>query len=149
MFAGALYLEDFHVGQRFAAGPVSVGESELLAFAREFDPQPFHVDPEAAKATLFKGLAASGWHTAALTMRMLAGGGIPIATGIIGVGCEIAWPYPVRAGDELRVETEVLDITPSRSRPNQAIVTMRTETRNQNGEVVQVLTSKLLAFRRP
>jgi acyl dehydratase len=82
-------------------------------------------------------------------MRMLADGGLPIATGIIGVGCEIAWRYPVRAGDELRVESEVLEIAPSRSRPNQAIVTIRTETRNQSGEIVQVLTSKLLAFARP
>lgn len=128
---------------------MSIDENDILKFAREYDPQPFHLDHQAAKATIFKGLAASGWQTAALTMRMLADGGLPIATGIIGVGCEIAWRYPVRAGDELRVESEVLEIAPSRSRPNQAIVTIRTETRNQSGEIVQVLTSKLLAFARP
>jgi acyl dehydratase len=143
---GTLFLDDLHVGQQFNAGPVSITAEEIIRFAREFDPQPFHLDPEAAKATLFAGLAASGWHTAALTMRMLTDGGMPIATGVIGVGGEIAWPLPVRAGDELRVESEVLDIVRSRSKPKQAIVTMRSRTRNQNGEIVQVLTAKLVVF---
>ena len=102
--AGDLYLDDLHVGQRFAAGPVSVSTAEIKRFAAEFDPQPFHLDEVAAKATIFGGLAASGWHTMALTMRMLTSGGMPIATGVIGVGGEIAWPRPVRPGDELRVE---------------------------------------------
>src|ERR1700724_2132327 len=146
---GALFLDDLYVGQRFAAGPISVTAPEIVRFAREFDPQPFHLDGEAAKATLFQGLAASGWHTAALTMRMLTDGGIPIATGVVGVGGEIAWPKPVRPGDTLRVETEVLAIAPSRSKPNQAIVTTRSTTTNQHGETVQVLTAKLVAFARP
>jgi acyl dehydratase len=146
---GELYLDDLYVGQRFAAGPISVTAAEIVSFAREFDPQPFHLDGEAAKATLFQGLAASGWHTAALTMRMLTDGGIPIATGVVGVGGEIAWPKPVRPGDTLRVETEVLAIAPSRSKPNQAIVTTRSTTTNQHGEAVQVLTAKLVAFARP
>jgi acyl dehydratase len=146
---GTLFLDDLFVGQRFAGGPVSVTEDEILSFAHEFDPQPFHLDPEAAKATIFKGLAASGWHTAALTMRLLYDGGAPLADGIIGVGGEIAWPHPVRPGDELRVESEVLDITPSRSRPNQAIATIRSRTYNQNGETMQVLTAKLVVFARP
>ena len=146
---GELYLDDLYVGQRFAAGPISVTAEEIVSFAREFDPQPFHLDGEAAKATLFQGLAASGWHTAALTMRMLTDGGIPIATGVVGVGGEIAWPKPVRPGDTLRVETEVLAIAPSRSKPSQAIVTARSTTTNQHGETVQVLTAKLVAFARP
>jgi acyl dehydratase len=144
-----LFLDDLHVGQRFAAGPVSVTAAEIIAFARDFDPQPFHLDEEGAKTSLFEGLAASGWHTAGLTMRMLVAGGIPIATGVIGVGGEIAWPRPVRPGDTLRVETEVLAIAPSRSKPNQAIVTMRSTTTNQHGETVQVLTAKLIVFARP
>jgi acyl dehydratase len=147
--AGDLYLDDLHVGQRFAAGPVSVSTAEIKRFAAEFDPQPFHLDEVAAKATIFGGLAASGWHTMALTMRMLTSGGMPIATGVIGVGGEIAWPRPVRPGDELRVESEVLEITPSRSKPGQAVVTMRSTTTNQNGEAVQILTAKLFAFARP
>jgi acyl dehydratase len=147
--AGTLFLDDLHVGQRFAAGPLTVTDEDIVSFATAFDPQPFHLDAEAAKATLFKGLVASGWHTAALTMRLLTEGGMPISTGIIGVGGEIAWPHPVRAGDELRVESEILEINPSRSKPNQAIVTMRSRTRNQNGETVQVLTAKLFAFARP
>jgi acyl dehydratase len=147
--SGTLFLDDLHVGQRFAAGPVSVTAAEITDFARAFDPQPFHLDHEAAKGSLFQGLAASGWHTAALTMRMLVAGGIPIAAGVIGVGGEIAWPKPVRPGDTLRVETEVLAIVRSRSKPNQAIVTMRSTTTNQRGETVQVLTSKLIVFARP
>ena len=142
--AGDLYLEDLHVGQCFAAGPAAI-----KSFAAEFDPQPFHLDEAAAKTTLFKGLAASGWHTAVLTMRMLTEGGLPIATGVIGVGGEIAWPRPVRPGDELRAESEVLEITPSRSKPGQAVVKVRTTTTNQNGEAVQILTAKLFAFARP
>jgi acyl dehydratase len=148
MMNGDLYLEDLHVGQRFAAGPLSVSAAEIKSFAAAFDPQPFHLDEGTAEMTLFHGLAASGWHTAALTMRMLTSGGLPLATGVIGVGCEIAWPRPVRPGDELRVESEVLAITPSRSKPNQAIVTVRSTTTNQNGEAVQVLTAKLVAFMR-
>jgi acyl dehydratase len=149
MMAGELYLEDIHVGRRFVAGPVSVTAAEIKSFAAAFDPQPFHMDEAAAEKTLFHGLAASGWHTAALTMRMLTAGGMPIATGVIGVGGEIEWPRPVRVGDELRVETEVLAIKPSRSKPNQAIVTMRSTTINQNGEAVQILTARLVAFSRP
>ena len=144
-----LYLDDLHVGQRFAAGPVSVTAPEIVRFAREFDPQPFHLDDEAAKATLFEGLAASGWHTASLTMRMLTDGGIPIATGVIGIGGEIAWPKPMRPGDMLRVESEVLAIAPSRSKPNQAIVTIRSTTANQHGETVLVFTAKIIVFARP
>ena len=147
--AGELYLEDLAVGRRFTAGPVTVTAAEIKSFAAAFDPQPFHLDEAAAEATLFRGLAASGWHTAALTMRMLTAGGMPIATGVIGVGGEIEWPRPVRPGDVLRVETEVLEITPSRSKPNQAVVKIRSTTLNQNGETVQVLTAKLFAFARP
>ena len=146
---GTLFLDDLHVGQRFTAGSVLVTENEIVRFAREFDPQPFHLDADAATATIFKGLAASGWHTAALTMRMLNDGGAPIATGIIGLGGEITWPHPVRAGDELHVESEVLAIAPSRSRPSQAIVTICSRTYNQNCETVQVLTAKLIVFARP
>jgi acyl dehydratase len=146
---GKLYLDDLYVGQRFTAGPVSVTASEIVGFARAFDPQPFHLDAEAAKATLFEGLAASGWHTASLTLRMLTDGGIPIATGVIGIGGEIAWPKPVRPGDMLRVESEVLAIAPSRSKPNQAIATIRSTTANQHVETVQVLTAKIIVFARP
>jgi acyl dehydratase len=147
--SGGLFLDDLYVGQRFTAGPVAVTAPEIVRFAQEFDPQPFHLDDGAAKTTLFQGLAASGWHTAALTMRMLTAGGMPLATGVIGVGGEIAWPKPVRPGDTLRVESEVLAIVPSRSKPNQAMVTMRSTTTNQYGEAVQILTAKLVAFKRP
>src|ERR1700730_2294576 len=99
---GALFLDDLYVGQRFAAGPISVTAGGIVSFGREVSPQPFHLDGSAPKAPLFQGLAASGWHTAALTMRMLTDGGIPIATGVVGVGGEIAWPRPVRPGDTLR-----------------------------------------------
>jgi acyl dehydratase len=147
--AAKLHLEDFAVGQVFRSASLRISETDIKAFAQQFDPQPFHLDDAAAKATLFGGLAASGWHTAALTMRLLVDGGAPIAGGIIGAGTdELRWPRPVRPGDELHVESEVLEIRPSRSRPMQGLVKMRTTTRNQNGEPVQVLVANLLVPRR-
>jgi acyl dehydratase len=144
-----LYLEDFAVGHIFHSARLRVEEADIKAFAAQFDPQPFHLDAVAAKASMFGGLAASGWHTAALTMRLLVDGGAPIAGGIIGAGTdELRWPRPVRPGDELRVESEVLDIRPLRSRPQQGLVTMRTTTFNQNDEPVQVMVAKLLVPRR-
>ena len=143
-----LYLEDLRVGQRFVSATLAVDAEQIVAFAAAFDPQPFHLDDAAARESLFGGLAASGWHTAALTMRLQLAGGLPIAGGIIGAGGEIAWPRPTRPGDVLRVESEVLEIRPSRSRPERGMVTVRSETRNQRGETVQVLTAKLVVPRR-
>ena len=143
-----LYLDDIAAGQRFTSGSLTVDAEAIKAFARQFDPQPFHLDEEAAEASLFGGLAASGWHTAALTMRLLNDGGAPIAGGIIGAGGEIAWPRPTRPGDVLTVVSEVIEVKPSKSRPDRGMVTLRSETRNQNGEAVQVLTAKLVVPRR-
>ncbi len=144
-----LYLEDLQVGQRFTSGTFVMEEEKIKAFAAEFDPQPFHLDEAAARASLFQGIAASGWHTAAVTMRLLVTGGFPLAHGIIGLGGELAWPRPTRPGDTLQVESEILEITPSRSKPNQAVVTVRSTTFNQNREPVYIFTTKILAFRRP
>ena len=144
-----LYLDDLRVGQRFVSGSLTVDAAQIKAFAAQFDPQPFHLDEASARNTLFGGLVASGWHTAAMSMRLLVDGGAPLAGGLVGAGGEIAWPKPTRAGDSLTVETEVLDITPSRSRPDRGMVTLRSETRNQRGEVVQRSTMKLVVPRRP
>jgi acyl dehydratase len=144
-----LYLDDLSPGQRFTSASLAVDADAIKAFARQFDPQPFHLDEEAAEASLFGGLAASGWHTAALTMRLLNDGGAPIAGGIIGAGGEIAWPRPTRPGDVLTVVSEVIEVKPSTSRPDRGMVTLRSETRNQKGEPVQVLTAKLVVPRRP
>ena len=146
--AAPLYFDDFHVGQRFTSGTRAVEEAEIKSFAREYDPQPFHLDPEAAKGTFFQGLAASGWHTMAITMRLLVDGGAPVAGGIIGAGGEITWPRPTRPGDVLQVESEVVEIRPSRSRPDRGMVTLRSETKNQRGEVVQVFVGKLVVPKR-
>ncbi len=143
-----LYLEDLAVGQRFTSGEYRVEEHRLKPFAEEFDPQPFHLDAAAARTTMFQGLAASGWHTAAITMRLMVTAGLPLAAGIIGLGGEIAWPRPTRAGDTLHVESEIVEIVPSRSKPNQAIVKVRSTTLNQDGLPVQVFTSKVLVFKR-
>jgi acyl dehydratase len=143
-----LYFDDLQVGQRFASRSHALDEAQIKAFAAAFDPQPFHLDDEAAKGTLFAGLAASGWHTAAITMRLLVDGGAPIAGGVIGAGGEIGWPKPTRPGDILHVESEIVDVTPSRSRPDRGMVTVRSETRNQRGEVVQTLLAKLIVPRR-
>ncbi len=147
--SGLRYLEDLQVGQRFSTGSHAIDEAQIKAFAAQFDPQPFHLDDGAAKQTLFGGLAASGWHTAAITMRLLVEGGASLAGGVIGAGAEIAWPKPTRPGDVVQVESEVTEIVPSRSRPDRGMVTMRSETRNQHGDVVQILTARLVVPRRP
>ena len=142
------HLDDLHVGQRFTSGTHVITADEIKAFARQFDPQPFHLDETTAKNTLFGGLVASGWHTASITMRLLVETGLPLAGGIIGAQGEIAWPNPTRPGDTLQVESEVLELKPSRSRPDRGIATVRCLTRNQRGEVVQSLTPKLVVPRR-
>jgi acyl dehydratase len=140
-----LYLEDFTVGQRHTTAKRRVDAESIKAFAAEFDPQPFHLDEAAAAASLFGGLAASGWHTAALTMRLLVDSEMKPAGGIVGAWAEdLKWPRPVRAGDELTVEIEVLDVRRSRSKPGQGFVKCRSTTLNQDGEPVQVLTMNLL-----
>jgi acyl dehydratase len=144
-----LYFDDLHVGQKHRSSTHEVDEEQIKAFARQFDPQPFHLDDEAAKKTLFNGLVASGWHTAAITMRLLVTSGLPLAGGSIGAGGEITWPNPVRPGAVLQVESEVMELRPSRSRPDRGIVTMQSETKNQTGEVVQILVANLIVPRRP
>ncbi len=143
-----LFLDDLAPGQRFTSGSHLVETDQIKAFAEKFDPQPFHLDEHAAKDTFFGGLAASGWHVAAITMKLLVGDAAPFAGGIIGAGGEIAWPKPTRPGDVLTVESEVLEIVPSRSRPDRGMVTLRSETKNQRGEVAQALTARLVVPRR-
>ena len=138
-----LYLDDFHVGQNFGSGRLRVETDQIKAFAAEFDPQPFHLDEEVAKSSFFGGLAASGWHTAALTMRLLVTGDLRPAGGVIGASNEISWTEPVRPGDELRVESEVLEVRPSKSRPEQGLIKVRS-----TEEPVQVLIANLVVPRR-
>jgi len=142
------YFDDFHIGQRFGSETHALDAAQIKTFAAQFDPQPFHLDERAAAGTLFGGLAASGWHTAAITMRLLVRSGLPIAGGIIGAGGEISWPRPTRPGDVLSVESEIVEQTPSRSRPDRGMVSVRSETKNQRGEIVQVLIAKLVVPRR-
>ena len=143
------YLEDFAAGQTFGSGQLRIEKERAKTFAAEFDPQPFHLDEEAAANTLFRGLAASGWHTAAVTMRLLVDSELKPAGGIVGAGFEeLRWPRPVRPGDLLRVESEVLEVRPSRSRPEQGLIKVRTTTLNQNGEAVQVFVGNLIVHSR-
>jgi len=137
-----LTLDDFVVGQTFSSGSHHMDATPMKAFAAEFDPQPFHLDEDAGKNSLF-GLAASGWHTAAITMSLLVKS-CPVQGGLVGAGAEITWPIPTRPGDTLHVETEVLEVRPSRSRPDRGIVTIRSITRNQDGKSVQILISRLV-----
>jgi acyl dehydratase len=144
------YLEDFTVGQIFRSGRLQIAEDRIKTFAAEFDPHPFHLDADAARETIFGGLAASGWHTAAVTMRLLVESDLRPAGGIVGAGFdEFRWPLPVRPGDELRVDSEVLEVRPSRSRPDQGLIKLRTTTLNQNDEAVQVTIGHLVVPRRP
>src|SRR4051812_6952252 len=144
-----LFLDDFLAGQRFISSSRAITAEEIKAFAADFDPQPFHLNEAAADASFFGGLAASGWHTAAITMSLLVKSGMPIAGGLIGAGGEIAWPKPVRPGDVLQVESEVLAVTPSRSRPERGMITVKSTTTNQKGEAVQILTSRMLVWKKP
>jgi acyl dehydratase len=141
-------LDDLRIGQRFTSETYAIDASKIKRFAAEFDPQPFHLDEAAAEGSVFRGLAASGWHTAAVTMRLLAGS-VPLAGGIVGLGGEISWPQPTRPGDSLHLESEIIEIGPSRSKPDRGIVTLRGTTFNQNREPVYQLTAKLVVPKRP
>ncbi len=143
-----LYLEDLQVGQRFVTTTYELTAAAIKAFAAQFDPQPFHLSEEAAATSLFGALAASGWHTAAVTMRLQVQSGPRICGGVIGASAEVRWPRPTRPGDVLHVESEVVSITPSRSRPQRGMLSLRSETYNQRGEVVQSLTANLVVPRR-
>jgi acyl dehydratase len=144
------YLEDFAVGQKFGSGRARIEAARIKSFAAEFDPQPFHLDEQAAQTSVLRGLAASGWHTAALTMRLLVEGEFKPVGGIVGVGFdELRWPRPVRPGDELHLECEILEVRPSKSRPGLGLIKVRTTTLNQDGEPVQILVANLIVPRRP
>jgi len=144
-----LFLDDLHVGQTFTSSSHRLDAEQIKRFAEEFDPQPFHLDENAAAQSLFAGLAASGWHTAAVTMKLLVGSDFKPAAGIIGVGFdELRWPKPVRPGDELHVEGEILETRASRSNPRQGLIKVKTSTINQHGEAVQISVGNLLVPRR-
>jgi acyl dehydratase len=144
------YLEDFAVGQTFGSGRMRIDKERIMTFAAEFDPQNFHLDEDAARDTIFRGLAASGWHTAALTMRLLVESEFKPVGGIVGAGVEeLRWPQPVRPGDELRVESELLEVRPSKSRPDQGLIKVRMTTLNQEGEAVQIFVANIVVPRRP
>ena len=143
-----LYLDDLTVGQRFVSAKHTMDAAEITQFAAAYDPQPFHLNEAAGRNSLFGGLVASGWHTASTTMRLIVDGGLPIAGGIIGTGGELLWTHPVRPGDTLQVECEVLEVTPSRSKPDRGTVKVRCITQNQHGETVQSFTPRLVVPRR-
>jgi acyl dehydratase len=143
------YFEDFKVGDTFAGGTIDVTQDAIIAYARQFDPQPFHTDSEAAKKTMFGELVASGWHTASMTMSLFATSEIRIVNGIIGGGVEqLAWPRPVHPGDRLSVRSEILETRPSRSKPDRGMIRVKVETLNQSGEVVQSFVGQLVVLKR-
>lgn len=142
------YLDDLLVGDQFISGHYEMTTKEIKAFAQQYDPQPFHLDEAAAEQSFFKGLAASGWHTAGVTMRLLVQS-FPLAAGIVGAETTTSWPRPTRPGDVLNVVATITDIKPSRSKPDRGFIIMQCETYNQEGKVVQMLTAKLLVFRKP
>jgi len=144
-----LYLEDFAVGQVYVAGSIPVSADAIKAYARQYDPQPFHTDDDPARSTFFRGLAASGWHTASLTMSLVVQA-LPIAGGVIGGGVdELRWPKPLRPGDELRIEGEIIEVRPSRTKASRGLVRVRTTTLNREGHVVQTMIANLVVPRRP
>jgi acyl dehydratase len=144
-----LYFEDFKVGDRFPTGAVTLTEADITAFARQWDPQPFHLDPEAARASIYGGLIASGMQTIALTLRLFLDTGTLAASSLGSPGCEVQWTRPVRPGDTLRVVVEVLETRPSASKPDRGIVRLRYTTLNQRDETVMTMIGNQLARRRP
>jgi acyl dehydratase len=150
MSAIRIYWEDLAPGSVRDLGTVTLAAEEIKTFARQFDPQPFHLDEEAARGSPFGGLVASGWHTAALTMRLLVGGELRVVGGLIGLGVEeLSWPRPVRPGDVLRVESEVLGLRPSGSKPDRGIVRVRNTTFNGEGQPVMTQVVTMVVPRRP
>lgn len=144
------YLEDYAVGQTYGSGKLTMDAERIKSFAAEFDPQPFHLDDAAASKSIFRGLAASGWHTAALSMRLLVEGELRPVGGIIGAGGEeIRWPRPTRPGDVLTCVSEILETRTSDKRPDQGLIKVRSTTLNAAGEEVQVLVMNLMVKRRP
>jgi acyl dehydratase len=142
------YFDDLKVGDRFKSEPLPVREKEVIEFAHKFDPQMFHLDRKSAERTIFKGLIASGWHTAAMTMRLFVRT-LNFTEGAIGLGVdELRWPKAVRPGDVLTVETEIVDLRPSRSKPNYGIIRLRNVTTNQRGEIVQTMLASAMVPRR-
>jgi len=145
-----VFLEDLQVGQRFGSDTIEVTKENIFAFARDFDPQPFHLDEEAARRSIFKQLTASGWHTAAMSMRLFVTGEFKPVGGSIGLAVdELRWPQPVRPGDILKLETEILDVRKSRSKPDRGIIRIRNVTTNQRGEIVQTFMAFVMVRRRP
>ena len=142
------YFDDLTLGQRIITDSYTMDAEKIIAFAREYDPQPFHVDAEAAKDSLFGGLVASGWHTAAISMRLLINEGEILAGGVIGKGGELQWLQPVRPGDVLRVECEIRALEPSEKNPQRGTVAVRMQTMNQRNEPVQDMTARLVVPRR-
>lgn len=144
-----LFFEDLNVGQVHRTASIEVTADEVRAFAMRYDPQPFHTDPEAARESVFGGLVASGWMTAALTMRLMVTGEFGFGAGAIGLGVEmLQWPRPVRPGDTLTATVEVMAARASESKPAHGVVKLRTTTLNQRGETVQVMVSNVLFPRR-
>jgi acyl dehydratase len=142
------YFEDLRIGDRFKSAPYKVSEEQIISFAQEFDPQPFHLDAAVADKTMFGGLIASGWHTAAITMRLFVQT-LNFAEGAIGLGVdELRWPTAVKPGDELQVEVEIVDLRESRSKPTHGVVRLRYATTNQRGEIVQTMFASALVLRR-
>ena len=143
-----LYLEDLAMGQVYTAGPIQVSADAIKAYARQFDPQPFHTHEELSRSTFFQGLAASGWHTASLTMSLVVQA-LPIEGGVIGGGVdELRWPKPLRPGEELKLEAEIVEVRPLRSKPDQGLVRVQTTTLNRAGEAVQIMVANLIVQRR-
>ncbi len=144
------YFEDFAPGQVLELGSRTISRESMLAFAREFDPQPFHVDEEAAKRSIYGGLLASGWHTCSLWMRILCDGLLADTASLGSPGVdELRWLKSVRPGDTLSVRMTVLEAIPSRSKPDRGLLRSLTEMRNQHGEVVLTARGLSLLGRRP
>lgn len=143
-----LFLEDLHAGMTFSSNCHTIDEGQIIAFATQFDPQPFHLGHESARGTFFGELVASGWHTAAITMRLLVESDVSFAGGAIGAGAEISWPAPTRPGDILRIEGEIIEVIPSKTRKDRGSIIVKSRTLNQRNETLQKMTARMVVMTR-
>ena len=145
-----MYLEDLAAGQKYGSQEITVDAEGIKSFAKEYDPQPFHLDERNAAGTFFGGLVASGWQTASLTMKLLVASDLKIAGGLIGAGVEeLRWPRPVRPGDALHVECEILETRVSKSHPDRGVAKTRISTLDRAGNPVQQMIVNMIVPRRP
>ncbi len=138
-------VETLEIGQTFTSDSLLITKDKIIAFAKEFDPQPFHLDEDEAKQTFFNELVASGWHTSSVTMKLILQS-MPFKHGMVGSGGQVSWKRPVKPNDSLHVTTKIINIKPAKNNANQIYLTLECQTLNQFNRVCQIMEANVIAF---